>query len=207
LEAKDKILKAAEELFIRYGIRSVTMDDVARDASMSKKTLYQFFDNKDSLVFDVAMNHFEQEAREFEEITNQANDAIHEVLLTSQCLRKHVFRMNPSLLFDMQKYHGKAWDEYLKFKNSTIRGLIKKNIDQGMHEGYFRSGLDSEILSTLRVEQVQLAFDPKIFPTDKFDFTELQLQILSHFIHGLLTDKGRIKYEEYTKSEITNTIP
>lgn len=206
MEAKEKILRAAEELFIQYGIRSVTMDDVARDASMSKKTLYQYFDNKDSLVIEVAKYHIEAETSEFQEITNQAKDAIHDMLLVSQCLRKHVFRMNPSLLFDMQKYHGKAWDEYLKFKHSTIRGHIKKNIDQGIEEGYFRSEIDSEILSTLRVEQVQLAFNSKIFPTDKFDFAAIQLQILDHFIHGLLTDKGRIKYEEYTKLEITNTI-
>lgn len=205
MEAKAKILGAAEELFIQYGIRSVTMDDVARDASMSKKTLYQYFDNKDTLVSEVAMNHFEGEAKEFEQMASQAKDAIHEVLLVSQCLRKHVFRLNPSLLFDMQKYHGKAWDEYQKFKQTTIRGNIKRNIDNGIEEGYFRSDLDAEILSTLRVEQVQLAFNPKIFPTDKFDFVTLQLQILDHFIHGLLTEKGRAKYEEYTQLEITNT--
>ncbi|MFK7951941.1 MAG: TetR/AcrR family transcriptional regulator [Ekhidna sp.] len=205
MEAKAKILGAAEELFMQYGIRSVTMDDVARDASMSKKTLYQYFDNKDTLVFEVALNHFEGEAKEFEEIANHAEDAIHEVILVSQCLRKHVFKMNPSLLFDMQKYHGKAWDEYLNFKHSTIRGNIKQNIDKGIREGYFRGELDSEVMSTLRVEQVQLVFNPKIFPTNKFDFATVQLQILDHFIYGLLTDKGRIKYEEYTQLEITNT--
>lgn len=205
MEAKEKILKAAEELFIRFGIRSVTMDDVARDASMSKKTLYQYFDNKDTLVSEVAINHLETESREFEEITKQSKDAIDDMLLVSQCLRKHVFRMNPSLLFDMQKYHSKAWDEYLKFKHTTIRGHIKKNIKQGIEEGYFRSEIDAEILSRLRVEQVQLAFNPKIFPTDKFDFTNTQIQILNHFIHGLLTDKGRMKYDEYTQQEITNT--
>lgn len=206
MEAKEKILGAAEELFIRYGIRSVTMDDVARDASMSKKTLYQYFDNKDSLVLEVAMNHFESETKEFEEMASTAEDAIHEIILVSKCLRKHVFKLNPSLLFDMQKFHGKAWDEYLKFKHSTIRGHIKKNIDKGIDEGYFRSEINSEVLSTLRVEQVQLAFNPKIFPAEKFEFAELQLQILDHFIHGLLTDKGRTKYEEYTQLEVTNTI-
>lgn len=205
MEAKAKILGAAEELFMQYGIRSVTMDDVARDASMSKKTLYQYFDNKDTLVSEVALNHFKEEAKEFEEIAEQADDAIHEVILVSQCLRKHVFKMNPSLLYDMQKYHGKAWDEYLKFKHSTIRGNIERNIDKGIAEDYFRSEIDSQVMSTLRVEQVQLVFNPKIFPTNKFDFATVQLQILDHFIHGLLTEKGKAKYEEYTQLEITNT--
>lgn len=176
------------------------MDDVARDASMSKKTLYQYFDNKDGLVIEVANRHFEKERIDFDEIKESANDAIHEVMLVSQCLRKHIFRMNPSLLFDMQKYHSTAWDEYLKFKHSFIRGNIKDNISRGIDEGYFRSEIDAEILSILRVEQVQLAFNQKIF-NNKWDLPTIQLQLLDHFVHGLLTDKGREKYKEYSQIE------
>lgn len=204
LEAKEKILSSAEELFIQYGIRSVTMDDVAREASMSKKTLYQYFDNKDGLVSEVALNHFEKETKEFEGIFTEAKDAIHEILMVSQCLRNHVFRMNPSLLYDMQKYHGRAWDQYLEFKQSTIRGHIERNIERGKKEGFFRQEIDARVLSILRVEGVQLVFNGKIFPREEFDFPSVQLQILDHFIHGLLTDKGRKKYEEYMNLETTN---
>ncbi|NQZ77111.1 MAG: TetR/AcrR family transcriptional regulator [Ekhidna sp.] len=201
MEAKEKILDSAEELFIQFGIRSVTMDDVAREASMSKKTLYQHFDNKDGLVYEVALNHFEKETKELEEIYGNSNDAIHEILLVSQCLRKHVFRMNPSLLYDMQKYHGKAWDEYQKYKHSVIRGHIEQNIERGKEEGYFRRELDAKVLSILRVEGVQLVLNTKIFPREEFHFPNVQLQILDHFVHGLLTDLGKDKYEKYTEDE------
>ncbi|MEO9871289.1 TetR/AcrR family transcriptional regulator [Ekhidna sp.] len=204
MEAKEKILHSAQELFIQYGIRSVTMDDVARSASMSKKTLYQYFDNKDGLVSEVAMKHFEQETEEFTQIEDVANDAINEILLVSQCLRKHVFRMNPSLLYDMQKYHGKAWDNYLQFKHSTIRGHIQRNIERGQREGYFRNEIDAKVLSIFRVEGVQMVFNPKVFSREEFEFAAVQLQILDHFIHGLLTEKGKIKYDEYMKTESSN---
>jgi len=203
VEAKEKILSSAEELFIQYGIRSVTMDDVARAASMSKKTLYQYFDNKDGLVSDVALNHFAKETKEFLEIDEIAEDAIHEIMLVSKCLRQHVFRMNPSLLYDMQKYHGQAWEKYLEFKHTTIRGHIEKNIARGKSEGYFRKELDERILSILRVEGVQLVFNTSIFPRDTFDFPTVQLQILDHFVHGLLTEKGRKRYQEYLQMEST----
>lgn len=203
LEAKEKIITSAQELFIQYGIRSVTMDDVARASSMSKKILYQYFDNKDGLVSDVVINHFEIETKEFLEIQEQATDAIHEILLVSQCLRKHVFRMNPSLLYDMQKYHGEAWGKYLEFKHTTIRGHIEENIARGKKEGFFREELDEKILSILRVEGVQLVFNTSIFPRGEFDFPTVQLQILDHFIHGLLTESGRKKYEEYMQMEST----
>lgn len=201
MEAKEKIINSAEELFIQFGIRSVTMDDVAREASMSKKTIYQYFDNKDTLVSEVALNHFEKETKEFEEIYGESQDAIHEILLVSQCLRKHVFRMNPSLLYDMQKYHGKAWDEYQKYKHSTIRGHIERNIERGKQEGYFRKELNARVLSILRVEGVQLVFNTKLFPRGDFDFPTVQLQILDHFVHGLLTTKGKEKYERYIEKE------
>ena len=177
------------------------MDDVAKEASMSKKTLYQYFQNKDSLVTDVVKDHFKEEAAEFEEIKSQAKDAIHELILVSMCIRKHVHEMNPSLLLDMQKFHGSAWDEYLKFKHSTIRGQVKDNILRGIEEGYFRPEIDADILSIFRVESVQLLFNPKIFPYDKFDFPSVQLQIMDHFINGLLTDEGRKKYEEHNQLE------
>ena len=180
------------------------MDEVARAASMSKKTLYQYFDNKDGLVSEVALHHFEQETGEFLEIEKVSKDAIDEILLVSQCLRKHVFRMNPSLLYDMKKYHGTAWDSYLKFKHATIRGHIQQNIERGQKEGFFRKEIDAKVLSTFRIEGMQLVFDPTIFPREEYDFAMVQLQILDHFIHGLLTDEGRKKYVAYTQSEYSN---
>ena len=186
---------------MQYGIRSVTMDDVARQSSMSKKTIYQYFENKDSLVLAVAVAHFEREKEEFLGLEDEAVDAVHELILVSQCLRKHVFKMNPSLLFDMQKYHGSSWDAYLSFKHNTIRGHIARNIERGIQEGLFRSELDAEILSIFRVEQVQMVFNPAIFPSDKYDFREVQLQILDHFINGLLTDQGRKLYRNHLENE------
>ena len=190
---------------MRYGIRSVTMDDVARQSSVSKKTIYQYFQNKDALVLAVAVAHFESEKEEFLGLEKEAVDAVHELILVSQCLRKHVFKMNPSLLFDMKKYHGSSWDAYLDFKHQTIRGHIVRNIERGKNEGLFRSELDAEIISIIRVEQVQTVFNPSIFPPSKYDFRTVQLQIMDHFVNGLLTDEGRIKYKEYTneKSLIT----
>lgn len=206
MEAKEKIVESALELFTRYGIRSVTMDDVAKEASMSKKTLYQYFENKDSLVTDVVKKHFEIERTEFEDIKAQSHDAIHELILTAQCIRKHVFKMNPSLLLDMQKFHGVAWKEYLDFKQGTIKGQIEDNIRRGIAEGCFRSEMDPEILAIFRVESVQLVFNPKVFPNEKFDFPTVQIQIMDHFINGLLTDEGRKKYEEYSENEIAESL-
>ncbi len=201
LGLKEKIITSAIELFIRFGIRSVTMDDVAKEISVSKKTVYQYFQNKDAMVTDVVTNYFVTEREEFETIKATAKDAIHELILTSKCIRRHVFKMNPAFLLDMQKFHNKAWEEYLWFKQTIIKGQIRENISRGIAEKFFRKEMDSEIISIFRVESVQLLFDPKIFPIEKYDFPTVQLQIMDHFINGLLTKEGRKKYQEYNESE------
>ncbi len=204
LDPKEKILEDASELFIRYGVRSVTMDDVARASAVSKKTLYQYFDNKDKLVSEVALVHLNKEREEFREVERIAKDSIHGFFLITLCLRKHVFKINPTLLHDLQKYHAEAWSYFLDFKNSYVRGYMEDKIRRGVKEGFFRPNIDPIVLSKLRVEEVQLVFNGKIFPSSEFDFAEVQEQILDHFIYGLLTEEGRIKYEEHLQSETLN---
>ncbi|MEQ8241140.1 MAG: helix-turn-helix domain-containing protein [Cyclobacteriaceae bacterium] len=105
---KQKIVEGAEKLFMQYGVRSVSMDDVAREVSMSKKTLYQHFSNKDALVSEVGRHHMEKEKIELSNATSQAQNAIEELHLLSRCMRENIFKMNPSLLYDLQKYHREA---------------------------------------------------------------------------------------------------
>ena len=204
MEIKEKIVAGAGNMFTKYGVRSVTMDDVARELSISKKTIYQHFKDKDEIVTVATAAHMEMEKREFREIAETAVDAIDEIARLSTCVRKNVAELNPSLLFDLQKYHRKAWEVYMEFKNEFIMNSIKHNLHRGISEGYYRDEIDPEMLAILRVEQVQMAFDEKIFPRTKFDFREVQMQMFDHFVNGLVTKKGRILYDEYIKTQITN---
>ena len=204
MEIKEKIVAGAGNMFTKYGVRSVTMDDVARELSISKKTIYQHFKDKDEIVTVATAAHMEMEKREFREIAETAVDAIDEIARLSTCVRKNVAELNPSLLFDLQKYHRKAWEVYMEFKNEFIMNSIKHKLHRGISEGYYRDEIDPEMLAILRVEQVQMAFDEKIFPRTKFDFREVQMQMFDHFVNGLVTKKGRILYDEYIKTQITN---
>src|SRR3954467_98173 len=109
LDTKEKILKGAETLFMKYGVRSISMDDIARHLSVSKKTLYQHFADKEDIVTMACKAHLERSTKEFEEVKSEAKNAIEELATLSLCLRKNMEDMNPSLLFDLQKYHPKAW--------------------------------------------------------------------------------------------------
>ncbi len=203
-DTKIKILKGAAELFIRYGIRSVSMDNIASHLGVSKKTLYQYFKDKDEMVLSVTEAHIHRDMGELEQITAEAKNAVEEMIKLSSCLRENFKDMNPSLLFDLQKYHHAAWEVWLKYKNEFIRNQIIRSIEQGKKEGFFRHEVNTHILATVRLETIQFAFDPVLFPKDKFELIEIQMQIFEHFIYGLFTDKGKKLYEKYKQNLVTN---
>ena len=178
------------------------MDDVASDLSISKKTIYQFFKNKDELVTSISKDHMAEEKDDYLEIESHSENALDEILQVSNCFRRHMNEINPRLLFELKKYHSDAWKVYMHFKTDFIKNHIKRNIERGISEGYYRAELDADILSTFRVEQVELIFDEQIFPREKHDFADVQMQLFDHFIQGLLTDKGRVLYSKYFTSII-----
>lgn len=199
LDVKTKILKGAEELFMRYGVRSITMDEIARHLGISKKTLYQYYVDKDDIVASTTHGHLVNEKKQFDQIAEESANAVEELVKLSHCLRENLKGMNPSLLFDLQKYHHKAWNIWIEFKTKFIRESVVRNLKHGIEHGLYRPEINPEILAVVRIETVQLGFDDQLFPHDKFNLPQVQMQILEHFIHGLLTDKGRKLFTKYRK--------
>lgn len=206
IHIKEKIQRGAEELFMRYGVRSISMDDIARHLSVSKKTLYQHFADKEDIVTLTCQGHLHRNAGEFENIHKTSRNAIEELVQLSVCLKRNVQDMNPSLLFDLQKYHPKAWRVWLDHKNKFIRESVVRNLKQGIAEGYFRPDIDPEVIASMRLEMVQLAFNEEIFPREKFRLADVHMQIFDHFVMGLLTDKGRKLYLKCKQENKTETL-
>lgn len=203
---KEKIQKGAEELFMRYGVRSISMDDIARHLSVSKKTLYQHFADKEDIVTVACQAHLDRSEEEFEKIKKSSRNAIEELVQLSVWMKCNVQEMNPSLLFDLQKYHPKAWKVWLHHRNQFIRTAVARNLRQGIDEGYFRPELDPEVIASVRMEMLQLAFNEEIFPREKFRMPHVQMQIFDHFVFGLLTDKGRKLYLKCKQENKTETL-
>ncbi len=196
-DTREKILKGAEELFTKFGVRSISMDDIARRLSVSKKTLYLHFADKEDIVTMSCKAHIDKHADEFKRIQDTARNAIDELAKISVCLKRNVQDMNPSLLFDLQKYHPRAWAEWVKHKNEFIRCSVVRNLKQGIEEGHFRPEINPAIIAAVRLELVQLAFNEDVFPREHFRLAEVHEQIFDHFVFGLVTEKGRKLYQKY----------
>lgn len=194
LDNKEKILRGAEDLFMKYGVRSISMDDIARHLSVSKKTLYQHFADKDELVVLVLKSHLERNTKEVETILEAAGNSIEELAKISACMKKNMQGLNQTMMFDMQKFHPKAWNVWIEFKQKYIRESVISNLKRGIQEGHIRPEVDPEIIAALRIELIQLSFNPDVFQREKFNMVEVHSQLFDHFVFGLVTEKGRKLY-------------
>jgi len=180
------------------------MDDISKKISISKKTIYQHYKDKEEIVCLVTERVLQKERDKLFGIKEIAENAIHEIVLVSQYLRDYSQNVNHSILFDIQKYHAQAWEIYLKFKESVFLHSLTDTLQKGIDEGFFRKEINVNVLARLRIEQVQMASDSDIYPYEKFNFKEVQIQLFEHFMHGILTDKGRKRLAHYSENVLTN---
>ncbi len=197
IETRDRIINGADELFMRYGIKSITMDDIASHLAISKKTIYQNFKDKDELVLEVMRLKLEEEKREIQEIVDTSSNAIEEIFRVSLYIKTMLSNMNPSVIFDTQKYHVKAWSHFDEHKGECFEATIFNNIKNGIEEGLYRENMSAEIMSRLRLWEIEFGFDQGVFPISEFNPLDVQMQIFDHFIYGIITEKGKELLDQY----------
>ena len=140
VENKRNIIGKAEELFRLYGVKSVTMDEIARELGISKKTIYQYFKDKDELVCETTTHILECDKHEFDQIQKEAANTIEELFLISKCLRRNLENLNPSILFDLKRYHPKAWKIFIEYKEMFFKETVRKNIKKRYFRWLFQTG-------------------------------------------------------------------
>ena len=199
-----RILQAAQELFYSYGIRSITMDDIARHLAISKKTIYQFFDDKHQIVHELCKKDCRMNEERMILIAANSSDALDEILQSMDFLGEMLSRMNPNLIYDLQKYHPAGWKEFNNFREQSLLGTVEANLKKGIKQGLYRSDINIKILDKLRVEEVQMGLNPAFFAPSKFNLHEVQLALLEHFLYGILTLQGNrllIRYKTGKKTK------
>lgn len=201
---KERISVKAEELFMRYGIRSVSMDDIANNLGMSKKTLYQYFADKDELVEAVVDRHINLVEGDCVNCQEQASDAVHEIFLTMQHIMQEFNNMNPMLLYDMEKFHFNAYQRFKNYKDKFLLQMVRKNIEWGIKDELYRADLDVDTLSKYRIESMMIPFNVTIFPPGKYNLAETSQCIIEHFIYGLTTVKGHKLVQKYNEQRQKN---
>lgn len=204
---KVRIREKAKELFLRYGIRSVSMDDIANQLGMSKKTIYQYFTDKNELVDAVVEDDVLKMQQDCMQCSEKARDAIEEIFLTVDKVVEQLGNMNPMVLYDMEKFHIRAYQRFMEHKNKFLLQIIRHNLEWGVKEGIYRSDIDIDVLSKFRLDSIMIPFNIDLFPPSRYKLVEVTKIIIEHFVFGIASMKGHkliLKYQQHRNKNAKN---
>jgi AcrR family transcriptional regulator len=202
---ENRILFKARDLMTRHGVKHVTMDDIAAQLGISKKTIYQFYKDKDALVMAVVNFELEEQALKCQRTQDNADNAVHEMFMILEDIQQMFKSMNPTTMNELAKYYPDAFLRIQTHKDVFMHKIIKTNMIKGIEQGLYRKEIDPEILAIYRLETSFVPFNAQIYPFSKFDIGKVTLQIIENFIYGVMSIKGIELMEKYKQQESTIT--
>ncbi len=191
MEISRRIIETSKQLFVKHGVRTITMDDIASEAGVSKKTLYEHFLNKEDLLGKTVDLMHEEGKTEQESIIKNGRfniETMHDIIRNSAV---RINDINPNFISDIKKYHPSLWKDKLKKMESDTIQFKAKLIKEGIKQGYFRSDINIDIASKLLHEQLNIMMDNEIFPSNSYSRSEVFQTIMSIFGKGIIKEKYR----------------
>lgn len=201
---KEKILTEAENLFMRYGFKSITMDDVSRELGVSKKTLYLHFADKHDLVNQCVEHHLEQMNDSCLQLMDVSKDPISVLLAITEFNMQQLQKVSRSSMYDLKKYFKSAWDKLLENRNRFIRQSIRENLESGIKKGLYRKDINPDSVSRIYIHLVGLLIDPAYYDETETNLHRMLVEIVGYHLNAVCTEKGRVILEEKMKKFNTN---
>lgn len=201
-EKHNELILQACGIFMQYGIRSVTMDDLARHLGVSKKTIYQVVKDKNELVLKCVELNRNIDQCNVSSICGQNLNAIDELFEISKMVVEQLSGVHPSIFYDMEKYHRDAWGALQHHKQSYIYDCIRGNLLKGIEQGMYRDDLHVDVIAKIYVSRIDDLWNGSIFPPDKYKLPEIYLEMFRYHIRGVASQEGinylieKVKHEK-----------
>jgi AcrR family transcriptional regulator len=195
------VLERVRELFFKYGVRSVSMEDICRDIGISKKKLYQLFSSKNELVEKLLLLERENFEIIFDTYNFEGVNAIDILLTVSKEVGDRFRDVSPSMTFDLKKYYPDIYHNHIEERIDFIFKKIQINLEKGINQGVYRDDLSVELISRLYIRRLIDLHNPEFFPADKFSFQTIFEAMFDNFIRGIGNPKG-IEYYEKQKKKV-----
>ena len=193
------ILVKVRELYMKYGIKSVTMDDVARELSISKKTLYQYVTDKDDLVGKFIDNETVIRQEEICKCFRIGFNAVEELFEISIFMNKLMRDQNPATEHDLMKYYPIHYQKTVIARREGIFNYILTNLKKGIKEGLYRKEMNKEVIAKLYLWRSENVHFNKLFTVEEFTSIKLFVELLTYHVRGIATEKGIIVLEGKVK--------
>jgi len=200
-ETLKKITEKAHDLFFRYGIRGITMDDIAHGLGMSKKTIYKFFGNKDALVEELVDMETKKNMVSCQILLSISDDAIIELFFLLVYAKRLYLKLNSSIIHDLEKKHHDIYIKLNDYKNGFIYQSIKTSISKGIGQHLYQPDLNVEVIARFFLESLVIVADNKIFPAEQFNSNTLAEEIFGHLINGIASSEGLELINKYKNQQ------
>jgi len=198
---KEKILKKAIDLFLNFGFKSVTMDDIARDLAISKKTIYSHFSTKLKLVKASTFYVFEQINAGICSICTIDQNPIEEIYLIKSLVMEQLKGEKSSPQYQLQKYYPKIFEALKQKQFESVNECITKNLKNGIEQGFYRKEIDINLITRLYFNGIIGIKNVELFPTETFSNTYLMNNYLEYHIRAIATEKGLKTLKKLSKNE------
>lgn len=197
---KDQILEKATDMFLTHGFKSVTMDDIASEMGISKKTIYQHFSNKDNLVKATTSHLFEKISCGIDDIIFADKNPIEELFAIKDFVMKNLKDESASPIYQLQKYYPKVHKSLMIKQFDKMGSCVIDNLEKGIQLGLFRKELNKELTARFYFAGMSSIKDVELFNPEQFSSKEVQLNYLEYHLRGICTPKGT----EHLTKIITN---
>ncbi len=193
-----KILARIIPSIMRLGVRSVTMQQIAQELGISKKTLYLHFENKADMVHKAIEFYIEMEKEAIDEITDVDKNAIEEFVEIGRYVIKHLRQVNPTGAYDLKRLYPQTWELFEEHK-LFIASTIQTNLEKGIEQGWYRNDFNIEIITRLYVSKIDSIIDINVFPA-YFSKADVYIELLKYHIHGVASETGETYFNQYLNS-------
>lgn len=200
-ETKILIAKTAKTLFTQFGVRSVTMDDVCREMGISKKTLYKYFTEKNELIESVIHSKTCELENEIQQIMDAIQNPLEQIVQIAKAVMRQNANMNPSLLFDLKKYHRPQFDFFTCSVRDSSLKQIKANLELGIATGLYRKNINIDIISNLYHHIILTVFNPVEYPLGN-SIEESYTEVVKYHMHACVSEKGLKELEKLEKENL-----
>jgi AcrR family transcriptional regulator len=194
MDLKERIIETALALFQQNGIKSMTMSDIAAETGISKRTLYEVFQNKEDLLEMCIIAHMEQMDKAMQAFIDNSEDVIDTMMRLYAQLLNDMRTVNKSVMHDLKKYHSQLY-KMIECKQKESVYTLLPLLEKGVKQGLIREDVNFEIILWLVKSQFKALMDDNYFPTDKYSTNEFIQAIILNFIRGISTPLGNEKVD------------
>ena len=189
-ELLNRVLEKSKEIFVKYGVKSVTMDDISKELGISKKTLYTVIKDKVDLIEKTSFKVSDDILFAINKIIEKKLDPISELLEIENFISETITGFNPSAVYQFQKYYPEIHVKLQGRQRELIVNMIKENMRRGIKDGLYRGDLNIDFIAHLDFSSGFMLLNQDFFPLDKFDFREIKREYLVYHLRGIASYRG-----------------